>query len=72
MKHVNTKAEGQILPGDGTNAITATCEMREGDIFVKERKFFGPPGMMPLTPIERLKNYNRIGEHNTTALGAAD
>lgn len=28
--------------------------------------------MVPLTPLERLKNYNRIGQSNTSTLGAPD
>jgi hypothetical protein len=75
-KSVNVKsaAEDQstMNMGDGTNAISNTCELREGDVFVRLRRFFGNVLSKPQTPRERLVEYNTIGTHNTTALGAAD
>jgi hypothetical protein len=70
-KRINTKGEA-ILLGDGTNSFANFCEKKEGDIFVKLRKYFGPAGMVPMTALERLKHYNKLGMHNTTGLGAID
>lgn len=33
---------------------------------------FGAAGVLPITPIQRLKNYNLLGDHNTSGLGAPD
>lgn len=64
--------EAPLNVGDGSNSIGYTCEMKEGDIYVKLRRFFGNIVMKPMSKVERLFHYNQIGEHNTTALGAAD
>jgi len=58
--------------GDGSNSIHFTCEKKEGDIYVKLRRFFGNIVMKQLTHIERLQQYNQMGDHNTTGLGARD
>lgn len=74
LKHNNSKGteEDPLNVGDGSNNITNSCELKEGDVYIKLRRFFGNIAMRPMTPIERLSNYNTIGEHNTSALGAAD
>lgn len=33
---------------------------------------FGSGANTPMTPIQRLKNYNLMGDHNNTGLGAPD
>lgn len=33
---------------------------------------FGSGGSTPMTPIQRLKNYNMMGDHNNSGLGAPD
>lgn len=58
--------------GDGSNSIHYTCEKKEGDIYVKLRRFFGNITMKKLSHVERLQQYNKIGELNTTGLGAKD
>jgi len=73
-KEANAKGvEGAgVNPGDGTNSFGKTCELREGDIFVKLRKFFGFAGSKVLTTNERIMELNKMGIHNTTGLGAKD
>lgn len=33
---------------------------------------FGSGANVPMTPIQRLKNYNMMGDHNNSGLGAPD
>jgi len=68
----NNDKEGKVSAGgDGINSISQKCAKSEKP-FVRFRKFFGPISMKPLTPLERLFQYNNIGNLNTSALGAAD
>jgi hypothetical protein len=73
-KVVNFKAgaETDIESGDGNNHFAKTCELKEGETFIRHRTVFGPPGLTPPTAIQKLKNFNKLGEHNMTALGAFD
>jgi hypothetical protein len=73
-KVVNIKdgGEADIEPGDGNNHFGKTCEVKEEEAFIRHRTVFGPPGLVPPTAIQKLRNFNKLGEHNMTALGAAD
>lgn len=56
MKASNAKGTetAPLNLGDGSNSIGATCELKEGETYVKLRRFFGNLTMKPLTHIERL------------------
>jgi len=74
-KQANSKSEGDtpgVNLGDGSNDFGLTCAKREGDIYIKLRRFFGLMTNRPLTPIERLKQFNHLGNMNTSGLGAVD
>lgn len=58
IKSNNSKGteEAPLNSGDGTNSISNSCELKEGDVYVKLRRFFGNITMKTMTPIERLAN----------------
>lgn len=73
MKHVNVKAEGTVNPADGQNEFVGQCKKNEA-VWVRKREVFdaSTPTKKKPSVYDRINNFNTLGDHNMTGLGAPD
>lgn len=79
MTHVNLKGEGEppvVNPGDGANEFQGKCVKNEA-VFLRKRDAGGAIGVKggsnkPPNPFARINNFNTLGDHNMSGLGAPD